>query len=87
MPAFSVTNQALTTCTVHLPQSRNVLPPRDYLLVVLDIGVPPEAVLVALDLKLVLYRGVTGLMKLAILIVETFWHSGEQQSQDGRMLE
>lgn len=41
----------------------------------------------ALDLKLVLYRGVTGLMKLNIIIVETFWHSGEHRSQVGRLLE
>lgn len=38
MPAFSVTDQALTTCTVQLPQSRNVLPPRDYLVFVLILA-------------------------------------------------
>lgn len=43
-PVFSVTGQALTTCTVQVPQSRNVVPPGDYLLTILDGGVPSEAV-------------------------------------------
>ena len=47
-PVFSATGQALTTCTVHVPQSRNVAPPGDYLLTILDDGVPSEAVFVSI---------------------------------------
>ena len=47
-PVFSATGQALTTCTVHVPQSRNVAPPGDYLLTILDAGVPSEAVFVSI---------------------------------------
>lgn len=47
-PVFSATGQALTTCTAHVPQSRNVTPPGDYLLTILDDGVPSEAVFISI---------------------------------------
>jgi len=47
-PVFSATGQALTTCTVQVPQNRNVVPPGDYLLTILENGVPSEAVFVGI---------------------------------------
>ena len=45
---FIATGQALTTCTVHVPQSRDVTAPGDYHLTILDAGVPSEAVFVSI---------------------------------------
>ena len=47
-PTFSAVGQVVTTCTAQVPQSRNVAPPSDYLLVILDAGVPSEAVFIGI---------------------------------------
>ena len=47
-PTFSAIGQVVTTCTAQVPQSRNVAPPSDYLLTILDAGVPSEAVFIGI---------------------------------------
>lgn len=48
LPTFSAFGQALTSCTVQVPDNRNVVPPGDYLLTILDAGVPSEAVFIGI---------------------------------------
>ncbi|CAK0787896.1 hypothetical protein CVIRNUC_011118 [Coccomyxa viridis] len=47
-PTFSAIGQVVTTCTAQVPQSRNMAPPSDYLLTILDAGVPSEAVFIGI---------------------------------------